>query len=226
MKIDADVKQWFELIGSGLGIILGLMSLIKPIRDWVIASIKNWWAARKAKKEMPGLIANINTKVNSMDDRLKAVEYEVKPNHGGSLKDAINLVKAEIDATNWLSPRPTFRTTSKGINTNVNESYCQLCGVGSEELMKLGWKSFVTDADQADDYYSRWLLAAKERSHFASKLKIQSSQGDNRGEWLIRLRPLGPFTTDAGDDDYLWQGCLYPSDSVAKAYANQYGIPV
>lgn len=222
----SDIKNIQEIIIGSLTILISLGVVIKPIRIWVKNTIKVFIKNRKTKSEVPAIVSQIYEKVNQIDTRLKDVEYEIKdPNSGGTIKGALKLIKAEIDATNWLSPRPTFRTTSSGINIFVNDAYCQLLGCSSDEILRLGWKNFVIDDEQADDYYKRFLTSSKNLSQFASKLKIQSKQGQNRGEWLVRIKPLGPIV-DGGKDDYMWHGVFHPSDEIAKNYASSFGIPL
>jgi PAS domain-containing protein len=172
----------------------------------------------KAKREIPQTLKSIN-------DRLSRVETELRPNGGGSMKDTINIMKAEMDANNWLSPRPTFRCMSNGMNTFVNEAYCHLCGVSSSDIMALGWMGYAQDAEQMDDYYDRFLQSTKNYSQFTGRLKIQSKNGDYRGEWTVRIRPLGPIITKDGED-FLWHGALWPHDQKAKEYASMAGIPL
>lgn len=227
MTFPSDIKGNLELIGIVITIGTALLALNKKLRIWIKSKYKNHQDEKAAKKNMPVILSEIHSKVHDMDERLKTVEYEIKdPNSGGTIKGSLKLIKAEMEATNWLSPRPTFRTTSQGINVFVNEAYCQLCGASVDELLKLGWMSFVSDSEQADDYYHRWLLASKSLSQFASKLKIQDKTGEYRGEWIIRIRPLGPIESESSDNDYLWHGTLYPNDDSAKSYARLFGIPL
>jgi PAS domain-containing protein len=210
--------QFLEYIGLFLGTLGAIIIATKNGRDFFISRYKNWRKYVKAKKEMPHLLKNI-------DERLQRVEYEISPNGGGSMKDSLKIIKAEIEATNWLSPRPMFRCTSKGLNIFVNEAYCQLCGVTSSELLKLGWRNFSADLDQMDDFYKRWISASENLSQFTGKLKIQNNHGEYRGEWTVRIRLLGAIDGQP-NTDYLWHGGLYPSNQVAKDYAKEYNIPL
>ena len=227
MQIPSSLKDYLEITALILGLVGVIIPMTKAGRNW----IKNVYTTNRDKRDLrnriPLLLTNIDLKVSSMDDRLKQVEYDVKsPNGGSTVKGLLKLIKAELDVTNWLSPRPSFRTTSSGINTSVNEAYCHLCGVTSDELMKLGWKNFLADEEQGDDYYARFLQATKELSQFSGKLKIQSNRGEYRGEWLARVRPLGPIDDNGTPPDYLWSGSLYPFDETAKSYARAMNIPL
>lgn len=218
MSIYLSIVEILKFIGLLITTFLAVMAFSKKVRDYVIKIYNERQKFQKERKEMPNLIKKIA-------ERMEVVEHELKPNGGGSIKDAINIMKAEMDANNWLSPRPTFRCTSSGSNIFVNEAYCHLCGVTPEELMKLGWRSFAADEDQADDYYDRFMLSTKEQSQFSGRLKIKTKQDEYRGEWTIRIRPLGAITKD-GEEDFLWHGALWPYDQKAKEYAKAYNIPL
>lgn len=234
MDVIAYIKNVIEILSEVGGVtatIFGLIGTIfafsKKSRDWIKTKWNAFKARKAEKKNMPSLVAKIYDNVQQMDIRLIKVEHELSPNGGGSMKDQLRLIKAETDANNWLTARPTFRTTSSGINVYVNEAYCNLCGCSSDELMKLGWKNFVEDAEQGDDFYDRWILASKSLSQFVGRLKIRSKAGEYRGEWLVRIRPLGPIeSSDATDPEYMWHGVFHPYDSDAKAYAIAHGIPI
>jgi len=225
------IRDVFEYIIMG-GSAVGVISLFfKGVRKYFRDIYNKYRENSKAKDDMPKMIIKIDRDLDELQERMKIVEYEVSPNGGGSMKDiqrrtgeSIQLIKAEIEASNWLSPRPTFRTTSSGLNIFVNEAFCQLCGVTSNELMKLGWKNFAFDEKQADDYYKRWLLSSHELSQFSSKLKFKNKNDEYRGEWTIRIRMLGRVESLDLVDDYIWHGALYPFDAEAKAYAKQYGM--
>jgi PAS domain-containing protein len=216
----SQIKEYADVIGAVLGVSATLFVISSKGRVWIKEKYKKFKTSSNAKKNIPLVLDQIYTKVDQVDGRLKKVEYEVSPNGNGSMRDKIALIQAEMEATVWLAPRPMFRTNSSGMNLFVNEAYCQLCSCSPDELMKLGWKSFVADEDQGDDFYNRWLLSAKSQSQFAAKLKIQAKH-EYRGEWLVRIRPLGTSI-----DDYVWQGILYPSDEIAKSYAIRLGIPI
>jgi PAS domain-containing protein len=178
----------------------------------------------KKRNDIPYTLQQIQTTLSNVDDRLRSVENEIKPNGGGSMKDALRIVKAEMEASFWLDPRPSFRTTSKGLNILVNESYCHLCGVSSESLLKLNWRNFAEDEDQLDDYTRRWQESSQEFSQFSGKLKIKNYKNQSRGEWVIKIRPLGPL--DNNKNEYLWHGTLYPFDYTAIEYAKEQNIPI
>lgn len=220
-----DTIKYFEYFGIVAGVLATILAISSKFRAFVKSKIDIIKNKKLAQTNMPVILDQINSKMGSIDERLQKVEYQVSPNGNGSMRDKIALIQAEIEATIWLSPRPTFRTTSSGMNLFVNEAYSHLCNCPPDDLLRLGWKSFVSDENQADDFYERWLLASKNVSQFAAKLKIQPKNAEYRGEWLVRIRPLGQITSST-ENDYMWQGILYPSDEIAKDYAKTFGIPI
>lgn len=219
-------KDSLDIIGLTLAVLSAIIVATKQGRDWLVKKYKAFSEQRTLKKNLPQFIFNINNDLVAIKDDIKNVKYEVKTNSGGSMKDALNIIKAEIDASNWLSPRPTFRMTSGGLIVFVNEAYCQLCGATPDDLMKLGWKNFAEDAEAADDFFARWLLSSKELSQFSNKLRLQNKSGIDKGEWIIRIRYLGPIDNAYPPVDHMWHGSLYPHDEIAKTHARLYNIPL
>jgi PAS domain-containing protein len=212
--------QALTLIFSVLGSVL---LSIKRVRTWLTDKYKKHQEYNKSKHLIPSTLQEIKECVMNLDDRVKRVEYEISPNGGGSMKDSLNIVKAEIEALFWLNPKPSFRTTSKGLNIQVNESYCHLCGTSSEELLKQNWKNFIEDGEQLDDFMRRWEYSSDTMSQYSGKLKFKNSRDESLGEWVIKVRPLGPIK---GGQDYLWHGSILPYDQKARECAKSYNIPL
>ena len=210
-----------------LTVIIGAIGMLiltwKQVKNFIIKKYKNHKEYIESRNSIPESLKNIQGTVSNIDVRLKNVEYEISPNGGGSMKDAVKIIKAEIEAMFWLNPKPSFRVTSKGLNIMVNEAYCNLCATSSEELLRLNWKNFVEDEHQLDDYMRRWEDSTDVFSQFSGKLKFKNSKGEYMGEWVVKVRPLGAI--DSGND-FLWHGTIYPFDQKSKEYAKTYGIPL
>jgi PAS domain-containing protein len=213
--------------GETISIVVGLVSTVaiffKKIKKFIIKKYEQRKIYNKSKHEIPEILQKIKSGIDNLDTRLKNVEYEISPNGGGSMKDSLKIIKAEIEAMFWLNPKPSFRTTSKGMNVQVNEAYCHLCATTSEELLRLNWKNFIDDEVQLDDYMRRWEESTEAFSQFAGKLKFKNYRGEYMGEWLVKVRPLGSI--DEGRD-YLWHGTIYPLDQKAREYARNFNIPL
>ena len=218
-----EFQKHVEFIGVILGSLATLVVTCRFFKTWISAKWRKHREYIEKRNAIPGILGDIQNKIMGVDARLQTVENEIKPNGGGSMKDALRIVKAEIEATFWLNARPSFRTTSNGVFTLVNEAYCHLCGVSSEDLLRLNWKNFASDEEQLDDFMRRWMDSAKECSQFSGKLKIKNFKNEEMGEWTIKIRPLGPL--DNGED-YLWHGMLYPYDYQSIEYAKAQNIPM
>lgn len=213
-------SQALMFIISVLGSVL---VFFKKIKKFFVEKYKKYKNYNKSKHEMPEILQEIKLGISNLDARLKNVEYEISPNGGGSMKDSLKIIKAEIEAVFWLNPKPSFRTTSKGMNIQVNEAYCHLCATSSEELLRLNWKNYIEDELQLDDYMRRWEESTNAFSQFTGKLKFKNSRGEYMGEWMVKVRPLGPIE---GGKDYLWHGTIYPFDQKSKEYARNFNIPL
>ena len=220
---------WIFLMQNAqtISIVIGLVStflvFFKKIKKFIIKKYEQHKIYSKSKHEIPEILQEIKSGIGNLDTRLKNVEYEISPNGGGSMKDSLKIIKAEIEAMFWLNPKPSFRTTSKAINIQVNETYCHLCATSSEELLRLNWKNFIEDEIQLDDYMRRWEESTDASSQFSGKLKFKNPRGEYMGEWLIKVRPLGPIE---GGKDYLWHGTIYPFDQKSKECARNFNIPL
>lgn len=216
-------SQYFTAIIAAIGGVFLLFSKGKKI---IIKKYKERKEYLQKRNSVPIILENIHNKLEVVDKRLIEVEKEVKPNGGGSMKDVLKIVQAEIEAAFWLNPSPSFRTTSSGVNILVNEAYCHLCGVSSEDLLKLGWKNYVynDDDDSLDYYMEQWRESAKAFSQFSGKLHFKNYKDEPRGEWTAKIRPLGSTRVD-GKEEFLWHGILYPSDPIAILYAVKNNIP-
>lgn len=216
-----DIEKFFKFWTIILSGILIVITFSKNIRDIIIQKIKDIKKKRRARKEIPELLNSLHSKVDTMGKRVEFVESQVSPNSGGSIKDTVSIIQAEIEATNWLSSVPSFRCTTNGANTFVNEAYCEICGCSADELLLLSWRNFAYDKGEVEKYYERWMESSNTLSQFVSKMKYKDKKGEYRGEWMVRIRPLGPITLN-GKSDYLWHGTLYPVDDVASTHQNRF----
>lgn len=217
------IKHHAEIISAIGGGIGAVILFWKQLKHFVVTKYNNRKNYISSRNQIPEILQEIKSGISNLDNRIKNVEYEISPNGGGSMKDSLKIIKAEIEAMFWLNPKPSFRTTSKGLNIQVNEAYCHLCGTSSEELLRLNWKNYVEDENQLDDYLRRWEDTTSTFSQFAGKLKFKNAQGNSMGEWLVKVRPLGPIE---GGKEYLWHGTVYPFDAKSKDYARNFNIPL
>ena len=208
------LTDFTTLLSTVVSIISGLTVVLSFTRRGR-AFWTSWWQNRKDKKAMPKLVKILVSKVGK-------IERETKTNGGSSIKDEVRLLVSERLFELQESPFPAFRCSPGGNNIFANRAYETLCNASDETLMGLGWRQYVFDEHQGDDYFARWLEVAQTGSHFAGNLKFKNSQGDYRGEWLVRIVPLGPHKKY----EQVWGGRFFPVDEVARKVAAHYGWPM
>ena len=198
---------------------------------WLLAKgrIKAWWKKRKEYKrmfrEMPytllsllGRMETVESTVGRQDVRIEAIHAEMHTNGGSSLRDAINRMELENKYSFWHKPYPAFNITHDGRIYTVSQAFMDLVKTTTDlDLIGLGWRQFAYRSDQGDLFFKRWIEVASTQSTFAGLLEIRSNDGDYRGEWLIKIFPLGCL---AGDS--IFSGSFYPSDEVAKKIATEH----
>jgi PAS domain-containing protein len=182
-----------------------------------------WWLRRWqsfiTRRRMPLLLAEVHRDVKVLREKQEFFESELRTNGGSSLKDEVRLLVTEAEMERWDRPWPGFRTLEDGQNISVNQAYCELVGVRDQrDLLSRSWQQFTSDHLQGDDYIERWLQTAVTRAQFADKLKIKDTKGNYRGEWLVRIKPLGPYK-----GKYVFGGRFYPSDEEALRIARENG---
>ena len=189
---------------SGLGVV---WSCSTKGRSWW----KGWWQHRKDKKAMPRVLGEIKEQVSEM-------QKELQTNGGSSIKDEVRLLVSERLMELQEAPFPAFRCASGGDNIFSNRAYEMLVGADDHSLHGLGWRSYLFDEEQGDNYYRRWIEVAKTGSHFTGLLKFKNARGEYRGEWTVRVVPLGPYKSH----DQVWGGRFFPFDDKAIEVANKY----
>ena len=213
--VHIDFYTTLTALGAVASALLAIWSLTTRGRGaW-----KKWWIRRKQKRQMPGLLLSIKEELQKVSDRQEFFASELKTNGGSSLKDEVRLLVSERLMELQEAPYPAFRCTSNGEAIFVNRAYETLVDDDDSKLVGLGWQSFVFDSNEGDNYYQRWLQIAKTGSHFAGNLRYKDSHGKYRGEWFVRIVPLGPYKAH----NQIWGGRFYPEDEKAQEIAKEYG---
>lgn len=168
---------------------------------------------------MPEVLDRICFKIEEISEKQAFFESELKTNGGSTIKDEVRLLVAERLMELQEADYPAFRTTTVGHNIFVNRAYETLVDADVTNLLGLSWQQFIADRKQGDEYFNRWLEVSKTGAHFAGSLQFQDSKGHYRGQWFVRIVPLGPFKRF----DKVWGGRLFPEDDVAMHVADAYG---
>lgn len=93
--------DWVLPVAGGISVLAGAILAISKGMKWVRATLRkaeaffdDWSgeAARPGHDRVPGVLERIAV----MEQRLKRVEAEVKPNGGGSLRDAVDRIDGVV----------------------------------------------------------------------------------------------------------------------------------
>jgi PAS domain S-box-containing protein len=121
-------------------------------------------------------LANMAEELKIMLPKLGLVVKAVLPNNGSSMPDALNRLEIAVTALQaqndasfalseamlWNHPKSMFQCDDHGSNTFVNNAYARLLGVNVEDLIGLGWRSYV-HPDDLLKYDSIWKQAFAEK---------------------------------------------------------------
>jgi PAS domain-containing protein len=111
-------------------------------------------------------------------EKLHIVFQELTPNHGSSIKDAVNSLKTDVECVkkdvkknnemteilaaqqNWVlehQKMPTFKSDSDGMCVWVSENYAQLFGRSPYYFMGNGWKNviFPEDRERVEQHWNK-----------------------------------------------------------------------
>ena len=222
MMIDIEGHTIIVAFGGVASALLSIWSLTSKGRD----SWGSWWERRQKKKQMPELICCIKKELGIIlkrqkviSERQKGFEKELTTNGGSSLKDEVRLLVSERMMELQEAPYPAFRTNTNGENIFVNRAYETLVAANDDALIGLGWRQFSANTRESDSYFRRWKEISATKSHFAGTLSFKNTSGQYRGQWFVRIVPLGPNKTH----DQVWGGRLHPEDDVAKKISEGYG---
>jgi hypothetical protein len=70
---------------------LGLLARLRPVR-WVGRTLIGQPVIRAFRREVGEVVAPIEAKVDALTHKVDAIDAELHPNHGSSLRDAVDLV--------------------------------------------------------------------------------------------------------------------------------------
>jgi len=148
---DLDYQHVAELIvqlAAAAGVIWGITKI--PYTRWQL-----WLRSKRKDRRMLDLdIPSLVTSVERMRADLDRVHQELVPNHGTSLRDAINriealAIKSDRTAEAWLNldERAMYMTDEKSMMTWCNRAYVTLTGRPKEELYGMGYLSTIAKHD-------------------------------------------------------------------------------
>lgn len=132
-----DALEWFVAVSGGTVIWLSRSKLLYPAVKGLLG-----WA--KTFITFPYVVIK---RLDVQDAKLTAIEKEVKPNGGGSLRDVVTatnrlalLASLQTKQIIYDTPTPTFQwETEDGDCVLANPALCELFGRDSSEMLGSGW---------------------------------------------------------------------------------------
>lgn len=219
------LQEILSATGSALGVATGFCALFPSGRVWlgkafmfIVTPVTAPWSVRRLEK------------------RLMAVEYETKPNSGGSMKDVVGKTAVAVEKigqhfetfvtrsearyrNDFQSQRgPAFELDASGRATLVSFALGRLCRVddASLELTGRAWLQFL-DADEREEFIRTFRESASDGSMFRTQIRWFSRTNEDRGMWAVRAVPL--------DVSRLYSASMIPVDDIAKGVAARNGWP-
>lgn len=153
-----------------------------------------------------GILFGVFKWIFTLNNNVREILKEVKPNSGTSLKDKVDKIEKQISVDSnliniicrrqkWLldnRPEPIFECDVNGNCTWVNEKYCQLLQHDVDYFLGNGWKNGVHGED-LEMVEKEWERAIKDKRSSTSthrvvdregnvyKVKVIATRNDNHG---------------------------------------------
>jgi PAS domain S-box-containing protein len=117
--------------------------------------------------------------IKKLREALFFIERELRPNGGGSLRDAANRIEQKVNVANRnigligqrqlamynLDAVGIWETDANGLCTYVNPAMARLAGAAPGEFMGLGWKTLV-HPDDREELSAAWKSAVADKRDF------------------------------------------------------------
>lgn len=216
----AILKDFWPQILTGTSV--GIIALFnKKIIEWITLLIR--LIIVKFKKYFS---LKLTCPVPGIQSALLAIQAELHPNGGSSLRDAVNRIDARTKIIEVNTRRlqvshevltevvdvPFFRSDANGNTTYCSSSLCRLAGMtSSKEYMGLNWLTFV-HSDDMDHVRNGWLSAINEKRTYIGNFRIVNPYN---GRIYMITEKATPVLDD--DDSILgWEGVITSYDEITK----------
>ena len=187
------VKDWLGLLGpifAGIGI------------TWKYFLKQKWEEFKVAHENLKKLVIFIPT--------IERIDYELKPNGGSSVKDAINRIESKINLQDQKvlaliksMPYGTFISDSDGNWTDVNLTLCRITGRTESELEGRDWLNWI-DEKHKSGVILEWERAIKNKMVFDVEVNYSNPNGE-----YIPLRFSGNQLKNEKDELVGYFGTVY-----------------
>lgn len=124
------------------------------------------------------------TRVHSVFEKVDFIANELKPNGGSSLRDAIDILRNNLEKSNQRqrllmmdSETAIFETDPQGQCTFANNAYLELVGRPFEEISGNGWVVAINPKDR-EKVYEAWKDAiSQDRIFELDNFRYQTPEG-------------------------------------------------
>lgn len=145
-----------------------------------------WVTIIKAALKVKGFFRKVCDgleKISVIETRVMALEAQLKPNGGGSIKDDLLNIKERLGYIENLvsvqmedDAHGVFICDSQGSCSYLNRTYCRMLGVTKEELTGQSWRTFVPHS-VASDYEALWKEAFSSNREISTDIPLQKADG-------------------------------------------------
>lgn len=160
----------------GIAGIIGVLAAFVSVYSRITPTIIKMWQYMSVYYKVPTLCKNI-------DESLKEIRAELRPNGGSSLKDAINrierrqiLYEGRNKALLMNIHYPIFETDIEGNCVFVNNAYCMMTGRDFDTSRNNGWMTSVAKEDR-ESVYKAWNCSIEEGIEFDETYTIIHADG-------------------------------------------------
>lgn len=157
--------------------IAAILTILLPIMAWL--GRKLWAAWVRARIFCESLTRAVV--------RIDKVYAEFMPNGGGSVKDQLNRLEADMRVLRSglsfslaLNPHCIFEADPSGDYTFVNVALCELLGSHSEEMLGRGWLSSVVDARTREEVWETWRSCVEKKLPYQDRFMVRNPRSGER----------------------------------------------
>lgn len=165
--ISMTIPEHVIFVSQVIGAILVILGMLGSTYKWVVKPIIHHF-----------------TEVKTQFLKLDAIYEELKPNHGSSIKDAINQIRHTVHTIEkrqraWLSyeDQGIFETDADGKCIWVNRAYLKMLNVTFEEVQGNGWKNFI-HPHARENVFHEWASAVVDKRDCKIMIKYLNANNE------------------------------------------------
>ncbi|NLA66813.1 MAG: PAS domain-containing protein [Gammaproteobacteria bacterium] len=165
---------------------------------WFVVKRKAIRAAREARQQRAATLAELPEQLRSLQASMRAIECQVHPNGGGSLRDAVSRIEGAVASHGQaiedmrasvhgidamvrshadLATDGSFECDGAGSIKWVNATFARILGVGRMDIEDTRWKNFIHYEDRAA-FLAQLAAALREHRPFSAPTRMVRSDGD------------------------------------------------